>query len=690
MGKVKNKNKLEEDEEDTQCGLGPFHGKWLQGYANKKSYLLTYSFLGLFQAMFFSYSIATLTTLEKQFKLKSQTTGILLSGNEVSQILLSLVITYFGGHGHRPRLAALGVVFSGVASIIVIVPHFVYGQFATATNVTRSFDVCSTSTDSVMPTMNPEDSCDAPIGPMIYIFMSQFVSGIGTTLFSILGITYLDDNVKRKQTPMLIGIMSSLRLIGPAFGYGLAAICMRLYVNLSETTTLKPRDPSWIGAWWLGFMIIGIIQISTAWLLACYPRRLPKESTTAKGFMTIAAQKSTQQRNKPKERTFKEFPAALRRLLTNKILILNNCAGVFFVFALSGYITFLPKYMETQFQQSSSMSGLVNGLTGIMFMCTGLLLAGYLISRFKFHAWKLQVWDVLIGIIWIIILVVFAFLGCDSKPIHGFENAENGINAMLSIPTTSCNEECNCQSNRFAPACSEDGQVNFFSACHAGCTSMNSTGDRTIFSDCSCIKEWINTTQISNSTLDSGAWYNGKAIGGYCPSNCFQMFLIYIFVMGIIKFLSSFGRVSNILITFRCVAQEDKSFAIGLGYLLTSLFAFIPAPIVYGAVIDQACILWRTDSCGVRGNCWIYDQEKMRLYFHLLTAGVIVIGVIFDCFTCFAVRDLDLYAEDPVETGDNGMVASANNKELQPMLTSRPLPPTNSINVEGFIRTLEA
>lgn len=46
-----------------------------------------------------------------------------------------------------------------------------------------------------------------PTGPMIYIFMSQFVSGIGTTLFSILGITYLDDNVKRKQTPMLIGIL---------------------------------------------------------------------------------------------------------------------------------------------------------------------------------------------------------------------------------------------------------------------------------------------------------------------------------------------------------------------------------------------------------------------------------------------------------------------------------------------------
>lgn len=74
MGKSK-KNKLVNDDADTRCGLGPFRGQWLQKYATKKSYLLTYSFLGLFQAMFFSYSIATLTTLEKQFKLKSQTTG---------------------------------------------------------------------------------------------------------------------------------------------------------------------------------------------------------------------------------------------------------------------------------------------------------------------------------------------------------------------------------------------------------------------------------------------------------------------------------------------------------------------------------------------------------------------------------------------------------------------------------------
>lgn len=52
-------------------------------------------------------------------------------------------------------------------------------------------------------------------------------------------------------------------------------------------------------------MIIGVIQISTAWLLACYPRRLPKKSNTAEGFSTIAAQKSTQINKKPEQRTFK-------------------------------------------------------------------------------------------------------------------------------------------------------------------------------------------------------------------------------------------------------------------------------------------------------------------------------------------------------------------------------------------------
>jgi Organic Anion Transporter Polypeptide (OATP) family. len=39
--------------------------------------------------------------------------------------------------------------------------------------------------------------------------------------------------------------------------------------------------------------------------------------------------------------------------------------------------------------------------------------------------------------------------------------------------------------------------------------------------------------------------------------------------------------------TFRCVAPEDKSFAQGLSLVLVSLLAFIPGPIIYGAIIGK-------------------------------------------------------------------------------------------------------
>jgi len=55
-------------------------------------------------------------------------------------------------------------------------------------------------------------------------------------------------------------------------------------------------------------------------------------------------------------------------LLTNKILIYNNLSAVFYVFAFSGYITFLPKYLETQFQQSAATAGQVNGNISFLYL----------------------------------------------------------------------------------------------------------------------------------------------------------------------------------------------------------------------------------------------------------------------------------------------------------------------------------
>ena len=48
------------------------------------------------------------------------------------------------------------------------------------------------------------------------------------------------------------------RTVGPAFGYMLGSAALTIYAdpqNLPEGLT--DSSPSWVGAWWIGFIVIG-------------------------------------------------------------------------------------------------------------------------------------------------------------------------------------------------------------------------------------------------------------------------------------------------------------------------------------------------------------------------------------------------------------------------------------------------
>lgn len=65
-----------EVEQLTKCGLWCFYPSFLQFLASKKSYVLIFGMLGMVQYAMDSYTIATLSTLERRFKIPSKISGL--------------------------------------------------------------------------------------------------------------------------------------------------------------------------------------------------------------------------------------------------------------------------------------------------------------------------------------------------------------------------------------------------------------------------------------------------------------------------------------------------------------------------------------------------------------------------------------------------------------------------------------
>jgi hypothetical protein len=63
------------DSDSTRCGIGCFKPSWIQMFATKRAFMLVFSVLAVIQGMSWAYFTATITTLEKRFKISSQTAG---------------------------------------------------------------------------------------------------------------------------------------------------------------------------------------------------------------------------------------------------------------------------------------------------------------------------------------------------------------------------------------------------------------------------------------------------------------------------------------------------------------------------------------------------------------------------------------------------------------------------------------
>lgn len=67
---------------------------------------------------------------------------------------------------------------------------------------------------------------------------------------------------------------------------------------------------------------------------------------------------SSKAQSKP---SLKEFPSAVKRLLKNDILLCRTASSVLHILPIAGLYTFLPKYLESQFQLTASKANMISG-----------------------------------------------------------------------------------------------------------------------------------------------------------------------------------------------------------------------------------------------------------------------------------------------------------------------------------------
>jgi len=60
---------------DTRCGLGKWRPHFLQRFASKKVFTSVFVFTGVIQGCSWAYFSSTISTMEKRFKMSSETTG---------------------------------------------------------------------------------------------------------------------------------------------------------------------------------------------------------------------------------------------------------------------------------------------------------------------------------------------------------------------------------------------------------------------------------------------------------------------------------------------------------------------------------------------------------------------------------------------------------------------------------------
>uniref|UniRef100_A0A8C7EH25 Solute carrier organic anion transporter family member n=1 Tax=Nothoprocta perdicaria TaxID=30464 RepID=A0A8C7EH25_NOTPE len=582
----------------------------------------------------------SISTIEKRYELNSSLTGLISASYDIAFCVLSLFISFFGERGHKPRWLAFSAFMMGLGSLVFALPHFSSGEYHYGTKLEDTCQIGGTASTNFTCSASTKSS----LSNYLYVFiLAQLLLGVGGTPLYTLGTAFIDDSVPKHKSSLYIGIGYAMSLLGPAIGYVLGGAVKPNFPNCLFSTKLDHDDPRWLGAWWIAFLAC----FFAIWLLiipfSCFPKHLPgKYLTIMKYFGREGNVFISLVKIKNIGKSFKDFPVALMILLKNPVLMSLIIASSSEALIATGFATFLPKFIENQFGQTSSFSATLGGLVLIPAAALGQIISGFLVSKCKMDCKSIIKFMIGTCSVALLLNTVFLFAKCGNEPFAGVSETYNGT-GMLHNLTAPCNADCRCLRSMYYPVCGRD-EVQYFSPCFAGCTAQFSDKNKKTFYNCSC----IGTLEKENNSED----YLYEAIPGKCPVQC--------------KFLPLFLTFFFFAVVFTFMAVTPTTVAIlrytNSNYLKCSVMSLffslgtIPGPILFGVAIDNSCTLWDINECKVKGACWVYDNERMA---YLLMGISVICKIITIVFVIVAVC---LYKPPPASSAlsqkDSEMVSA--------------------------------
>ncbi|CAO2613687.1 Solute carrier organic anion transporter family member 2B1 [Lemmus lemmus] len=576
-----------------------------------KFFVLCHSILQLAQLMISGYLKSSISTVEKRFGLSSQTSGLLAAFNEVGNVSLILFVSYFGNRVHRPRMIGCGAILVALAGLLMALPHFLsepyhYDNSPEDRSQNTEAYLCLPAT--VAPASAPSnDSCssrtEAKHLTMVGImFAAQTLLGIGGVPIQPFGISYIDDFAHHSNSPLYLGILFAATTIGPGMAYGLGSLMLRLYVDIDRMPeggiNLTPKDPRWVGAWWLGFLVSAGLVVLAASPYFFFPREMPKEKHELhlRGKVLTGASSIVSKTSFTLVPTV--FPSVLLRMLRHPIFLLVVLSQVCTSSMVAGMATFLPKFLERQFSVTASFANLLLGTLSIPLAIVGIVLGGVLVKRLHLSPMQCSILCLLGSLLCMVLSLPLFFIGCPTHQIAGITQNLGAQPEPSLFP--GCAEPCSCQSDDFNPVCDTSAHVEYITPCHAGCTGhvvQEALGKSQVFyTNCSCV---------------SGG---GSVPAGSCESACSHLVLPFILLTSLGAMVASVTHTPSFMLILRGVKKEDKILAVGMQFMLLRILAWMPSPVIHGSAIDTTCVHWAL-SCGRRAVCRYYDHDLLRSRF---------------------------------------------------------------------------